>query len=274
MMMASVLVNQSLLCSSLSPEKTARKRWKQDNFLSLDSTLNSIIKRLETLISAMTPNPWMPDTEEECLEDSEGRCKFSHCTEWNTSIFRKNWANSFPAVASYLTVFPGPLKVRKTTSERSIRACLSWMQLTKTSLRQWWLQCDIKTTTCISISQFYHIYHVGFSKWPKTESWYRVCLSLYMRISQNSRMVCLSVSHSNWSALFEICSNCNKLIYISTKVWATRLALTLCVSLCHRHQEPRYKSFCFSVFVSFLRHFVCLFCDFCKVWLGDGAREF
>jgi hypothetical protein len=137
----------------------------------------------------------------------------------------------FRAVASYLTVFPGPLKVRKTTSERSIRACLSWMQLTKTSLRQWWLQCDIKTTTCIFISQFYHIYHVGFSKWPKTESWYRVCLSLYMRISQNSRMVCLSVSHSNWSALFEICSNCNKLIYISTKVWATSLALSLSLSL-------------------------------------------
>jgi hypothetical protein len=161
-----------------SPEKTARKGWKQDNFLSLDSTLNSIFKRLETLISAMTPNPWMPDREEECLEDSEGRCKFSHCTKWNTSIFRQFWANSFRAVASYLTLFPGRLKVRKTTSERSIRACLSWMQLTKTSLRQWWLQCDIKTTTCISISQFYHIYHVGLSKWPKTESWYRVCLSL------------------------------------------------------------------------------------------------
>jgi hypothetical protein len=28
------------------------------------------------------------------------------------------------------------------------------------------------------------------------------------------------------------------------------------------------------VFVSFLRHFVCLFCHFCKVSLGDGAREF
>jgi hypothetical protein len=56
MMMASVLVNQSLLSSSLSRENSA-KRIKQDNFLSLDSTLNSIIKRLETLISAMIPNP-------------------------------------------------------------------------------------------------------------------------------------------------------------------------------------------------------------------------
>jgi len=202
----------------------------------------------------------MPDREEECLEDSEGRCKFSHCTKWNTSIFRQFWANSFRAVTSYLTLFPGRLKVRKTTSERS---SLSWMQLTKTSLRQWWLQYDIKTTTSISISQFYHTHHVGLSKWPKTESWYRVCLSLYMRISQNSRMVCLSVSHSNWSALFEICSNSNKLIYISIKVWATSLALSLSLSLslslCHRHQEPRYKSFCFFVFVSFLRHLFCLF---------------
>lgn len=147
------------------------------------------------------------------------------------------------------------------------------MQLTKTSLRQWWLQYDIKTTTSISISQFYHTHHVGFSKWPKTESWYRVSLSVYMRISQNSRMVCLSVSHSIWSALFEICSNCNKLIYISTKVWATRLALSLSLSLPSSPRAP-LQEFLLFILVSFLRHFVCLFYDFCKVWLGDGARKF
>jgi hypothetical protein len=132
------------------------------------------------------------------------------------------------------------------------------MQLTKTSLRQWWLQYDIKTTTSISISQFYHTHHVGFSKWPKTESWYRVCLSLYMRISQNSRMVCLSVSHSNWSALFEICSNCNKLIYISTKVWATRLAVSLSLSLCAIvNKSPVTRVFV--VHIGFLSSTFCLF---------------
>jgi hypothetical protein len=127
-----------------------------------------------------------------------------------------------------------------------------------------------------------HNLHIHITKLPdlscrvfKTESWCRVCLSLYMRIFKKSRMVCLSVSHSNWSALFEICSNCNKVIYISIKVWATSLSLSL--SLCHSHQEPRYKSFCCSCLFPFFDILFVCFAIFARYgWateLGNSKRS-